>query len=299
MRIVLIDADLIVYEAAFCVAKKEKEGVYLNWYQVSKIVNTIVRGILRGSKATHHIGFLTEGKSNFRNKVATTLPYKGQRKTNAEKPHFYNEIRDYLQKHFGFQMMRGVEADDALTIASEYFKDNPKVTTVIATKDKDLWQYAGEHYNMNTKSLMTITPDEGYRHLWEQVLLGDMGTDNIPGLSHSGKWEILFRDEEARKKHRPIPCHSFGKVTVNKILDSMEPKDYPRVILEHYLAAYGIENEADDDFGEQRFYETFTLVYMLLVAPKDLKIHYTPIRVKPSDIAFDGDYDGFRPDLEF
>jgi hypothetical protein len=126
MKIVLIDADLIVYEAAFCVAKKEKEGIYLNWYQVSKIVNAIVRGILLGSKATHHIGFLTEGKSNFRVKVATTLPYKGKRKTNADKPHFYDEIRDYLQTHFGFQMMRGVEADDALTIASEYFKGKSK-----------------------------------------------------------------------------------------------------------------------------------------------------------------------------
>tara|TARA_R110002124_G_scaffold184898_1_gene352328 strand:- start:941 stop:1465 length:525 start_codon:yes stop_codon:yes gene_type:complete len=173
------------------------------------------------------------------------------------------------------------------------------ITTVIATKDKDLWQYAGEHYNMNTKKLMTITPEEGYRYLWEQVLLGDMGTDNIPGLSHAGKWEIVFKDEASKKKHRPIPCHSFGKVTVKEILDNTKPEDYPRVALELYLDAYGIEDEVDDDFGEQRFYETFALVYMLLVAPKDLKIHYNPIKVKPSDIAFDDDYDGFRPNLEF
>lgn len=297
MRLTLIDGDLIVYEAAFCVEGKEKDGEYLNWYQVSKIVNTIVRKILTGSKATHYMGFLTEGHSNFRIKAATTLPYKGQRKTNSEKPKFYDEIRDYLQKHFGFQMMVGVEADDALTIASEHFKSDNRVTTIIATKDKDLWQYAGHHYNMNTKELMFITPEEAHRNLWKQMILGDMGTDNIPGLSHAAKWEISFKDEDAKKKYRPIPCHSFGEVTANEILDTVNPKDYPSVIFEYYLDAY--QTEEDDLFGEQRFYETFTLVYMLREKPKNLKIHFNPVKVKKSDIEFTDDFDGFRPALEF
>lgn len=297
MRLVLIDADLIVYEAAFCVAAKEKDGVYLNWYQVSKIVNTIVRGILLGSKATHHLGFLTEGSSNFRNKVARTLPYKGQRKTNAEKPKFYDEIRDYLQKHFGFQMMRGVEADDALTIAAEHFKGKPNVTTIIATKDKDLWQYAGHHYNMNTKKLMVITEGEAHRNLWRQMILGDMGTDNIPGLSHAMKWELVFKDEETRKTYKGIPCQQYGEVTADRILDQTNPKDYARVIFTLYLDEYGTDD--DDLFGEERFYETFELIYMLRKAPKDLVIHFNPVKVKKSDTEFTEEYDGFRPALEF
>jgi len=298
MIIVLVDADLIVYETAFCVEKKEKEGIYLNWYQVSMIVNTIVRGILRGSKATHHLGFLTEGKSNFRVKRATTLTYKGNRKTNADKPKFYDEVRDYLQKHFGFQMMRGVEADDALTIASEHFKGNPRVTTVIATKDKDLWQYAGEHYNMNTKKLMVITPEEAHKNLWRQMILGDMGTDNIPGLSHAAKWDVIFKDEGAKKKHRPIPCHSFGVVRAETILDETSPEDYPRVIFELYLDSYGTR-ESKEAFAEQRFYETFALVYMLREAPKDLKIHYNQVKIKKSDVQFTETLGGFTPTLEF
>jgi len=297
MRLVLIDGDLIVYEAAFCVEGKEKDGVYLNWYQVSKIVNTIVRTILKGSKASHHLGFLTEGKSNFRVKAATTLPYKGQRKTNEEKPKFYDEIRDYLQKHFGFQMMRGVEADDALTITSEHFKDNPKVTTVIATKDKDLWQYPGLHYNMNKKEMMEISEAEAHRNFWRQMILGDMSTDNIPGLSHAAKWDIVFKDDEARKKHRPIPCHQFGKQRAEKILDEVDPLDYAETIFKYYIEAY--ETEEDDSVGADRFCETFSLVFMLRKAPKELKIHYNPIKVKKADVAYDDEFEGFRPALEF
>ena len=299
MNLVLIDGDIIVYEAAYCVEGKEKDGVYLTWYQVTKIVNTIVRTILLASKATHHLGFLTESKSNFRNKRATTLPYKGQRKTNREKPKFYSEVRDYLQSHFGFQMMRGVEADDALTIASEHFKGNPKVRTTIATKDKDLWQYAGHHYNMNTKELMEITPEEAHKNLWRQMILGDLGTDNIPGLSHSNKWEIVFKDEEASKKFRGIPCHQFGKVRAEKILDETPPEEYAKVIFDLYIDSYGWEDEHDEDFGEYRFYETYDLIFMLLESPKDLKIHFNPVKVRGTDVEYDDDFDGFRPNLEF
>ena len=150
---------------------------------------------------------------------------------------------------------------------------------------KDLWQYSGAHYNMNTKKLMTITPEEGHKNLWRQMILGDMGTDNIPGLSHSAKCDILFKDEEAKKKHRPIPCHSFGVAKAEKILDETDPKDYPKAIFELYIDAYGTEEE-DEDFGEQRFYETFDLVFMLREAPSDLKIHFNPIKVTYKNLEF-------------
>lgn len=288
MNLVLIDGDLIVYEAAFCVEGKEKEGVYLNWYQVSKIVNTIVRNILKRSKADYHLGFLTEGKSNFRIKVATTLPYKGQRKTNNEKPKFYDEIRHYLMNHYGFQMMKGVEADDALTICSEHFKPNNKYITIIATKDKDLWQYPGLHYNMNTKEMMEITEAEAHRNLWKQMILGDMGTDNIPGLSHAMKPEY---------PKRAIPCHQYGEKRANEILDSVDPSKYAEVIYEHYIDMY--YTEEDPDFGDYRYHETWQLIWMLREAPKDLKIHYNPVKVKKADLLFDDEDFDHRPPLEF
>jgi len=150
---------------------------------------------------------------------------------------------------------------------------------------------------MNTKKMMHLTELEAHRNLWEQVLLGDMGTDNIPGLSHAGKWEVFFKDEEAKKKFKPIPCHQYGKKSVEKILNENPPEDYPRVAFEYYIEAY--ETDEDDLYGEQRFYETFALVFMLRKVPKDLRIHFNPIKVKSKDLEFDDEYTGFRPALEF
>jgi len=284
-KLALIDADLIVYEAAFCVDRKEKDGEYLNWYQVSQIVKTIVKRIMKGTQCTHYMGFLTEGKSNFRVKRATTLPYKGQRKTNRDKPSFYEEIRDYLQKEFGFQMMRGIEADDALTIVSEWYKDDPEVTTVIATKDKDLWQYPGHHFNMNTNELMVITEQEAHKNLWRQVLLGDLSTDNIPGLSHAAKWEMRFKSEEHQRKYRPIPCQSFGKARVEKLLDEWDPKDYAKNVLELYITQY--DDDAGDDFGEYRYHETFDLVWMLRELPEGVQLKREMYKIKHIQVEYE------------
>lgn len=280
-----IDADLIVYSASFCVEAKEKEGNYLNWYQVSKIVNTIVQSILWKSKATHYLGFLTDGKSNFRNKRATTLEYKGQRKTNKEKPAFYDEIRDYLVKHWGFQMMYGIEADDALVITGEYFKDKDDVEYTLATKDKDLWQWEGNHFNMNDDTLFSIDAETAHRNLWRQVILGDMSTDNIPGVSHAAKWGVPYYLENPKK--RPLAEFLVGKVAAEKMLDEWEPEEYAAKILQLYIDSYG-EDELGDDFGEYRFYETFDLVYMLRELPEGVTIDYTPIKNKKG-AAYEGE----------
>lgn len=292
MKIVMVDADLIVYEAAFCIQKKEDQGEHLNWHQVTQVVNTIMRRILKGSRATHHLGFLTDSKTNFRVARATTVPYKGNRKK-KEKPVFYEEIRDYLQSHWGNQMMRGVEADDALTIASEYFKG--KHATLIATKDKDLWQYPGEHYNMNINELMTITDEAAHKNLWRQMILGDMGTDNIPGLSYAYKEGVQVLEG---KVFRPTPCQMFGKVAAEKILDSNLPEEYAKVVYEMYVDAYW-EPGDDDDLAEQRYAECYDLVYMLREAPKDLKIHFNPIKIKKADLEFSSDIKAYSPKLEF
>ncbi len=299
IRLAIVDADLIVYEAAFCVEKKEKQGEYLNWYQVSKIVNTIVRKILKKSKATHHTGFITEGKSNFRITTAFSLPYKGQRKTNKSKPAFYDEIREYLMSNWGYQMMKGVEADDALTIVSEYYKDDPKVQTVICTKDKDLWQYPGEHYNMNTCELMNITPAEAHKNLWRQMLIGDMGTDNIPGLSHHYKYDVITKkvNRYGNPDYITTPCQKFGETTCEKLLDSWDPNDYDKNTYELYVDCY--DQGDGDDYPEKRFKETFDLIYMLLKAPPYLKIHYDYIKVKAKDLEYENDLGDYHTPNEF
>ena len=140
----LIDADPIVYEACFVAEAKEKQGVYLNEYQVMRVVDVIMRTVFRYTPmSTHYKPYLTIGKDNFRNTRATTLPYKGARK--KDKPFFYDKVRDYLVKHWNSQLVSGVEADDALTIAKKYH-ESKGIKCMISSIDKDLDQEEGLHY---------------------------------------------------------------------------------------------------------------------------------------------------------
>ena len=132
MKIVLIDGDILVYTTIFACADESE------WWKVKYTAKKVVEELCTNSGATHYLSFLTKSSENFRVKTATTWEYKGSRKSNEEKPKWYDEVREYYQDDLGFQMMRGVEADDALTIAAEALKGT---SVVCATVDKDLLQY--------------------------------------------------------------------------------------------------------------------------------------------------------------
>lgn len=59
--------------------------------------------------------YLTDGKSNFRNEIATIRGYKANRDP-AHKPVHYDKIREYLQERWNARVMYGYEADDAVAI---------------------------------------------------------------------------------------------------------------------------------------------------------------------------------------
>ena len=295
-RVVGIDADLIVYAAGFVLEKRIKNNEKADINNAQQIVDTIIRKILRESKATHYLGFLTSGKDNFRLTLATTLKYKGNRDKAKQTPlPFKQEMLNYMIVHWGFQMMKGVEADDALTIAGEYFRDRPE-TYILATKDKDLWQWPGEHFNMNTNQLMFINEEEGNRNLWKQVIVGDMGTDNIPGLSYAAKHDVWTTkvNRHGTPDYSILPEHKYGPKAAEAILDSVDPKDYAATILELYLTAY----PWDVDLGHARFEETFALVYMLLEKPEGLKLHYDYRECSKKDLEAPSGFEGYRATLQ-
>jgi len=51
---------------------------------------------------------------------------------------------------------------------------------ICVSNDKDLLQLPGWHYNFVTKQLKLVSPLEGLRAFYKQLILGDR-TDNIPG----------------------------------------------------------------------------------------------------------------------
>jgi hypothetical protein len=152
-------------------------------------VKVFLNGILEATNAQYYKGYLT-GKGNFREDLATILPYKGNR--SAPKPVHYDLIREYLVNHWDAVVVEGFEADDAMAI--EQMKDynsfalpgNKPCNTVICSIDKDLMMIPGKHYNWNKdEEPVWVSEKEGMYNFYKQLLTGDR-VDNIPGIPGIG-----------------------------------------------------------------------------------------------------------------
>ena len=135
--------------------------------------------LLWGLDADDLQGYLTAPTGNFREQVAVTAPYKGNR--SGKKPEHYTAIRTYLQEEWGFEEVSGMEADDAIAIKATELGNS----AVICTTDKDLDQVEGWHFNFVKRNLYHVTREEGLRRFYLQILTGDR-VDNIVGLRGIG-----------------------------------------------------------------------------------------------------------------
>jgi hypothetical protein len=166
----IIDADIICYRVGFA-SEDSDEAICLA--RVTTLVNEIV---YRDLKCDDYKAYIT-GKGNFRNDIAVTEPYKGNRK-DAKRPKHYDAIRTHLQR-LGAELVEGQEADDAVAIEAT------STGGWIVSIDKDLDQVAGWHYNFVKHEEYYVTEEQGLRNFYTQVLTGDR-TDNIIGLKGIG-----------------------------------------------------------------------------------------------------------------
>jgi len=84
-----------------------------------------------------------QGGGNYRDRIATIQPYKGNRDPSA-RPKYFDEIRSYLVDFWGAEVITGMETDDACGIEQWKHKDR---STCIVSLDKDLDNIPGWHYN--------------------------------------------------------------------------------------------------------------------------------------------------------
>jgi 5'-3' exonuclease len=217
--IALIDSDVLCYRSGFAVESKLPDGT-IELEPLSHAfynVDTTIHSILKATKADDYTLYLT-GKDNFRDKIATVRPYKGNR-DKQHRPIYYDEIREYMIDKHSAIVVDGMEADDALSIAqyTDYLAANSLIKnlredsinksfiklhrvceTIIATIDKDLMMVPGWNYNWVTDKLMWRTEDECHRFFHTQLLTGDI-TDNIvgvPGIGAVKAKQILDKADE-------------------------------------------------------------------------------------------------------
>jgi len=168
----LIDADSLCYAVGFS-SNDAEESIAL-----ARLEETMTE-LCMELDCEDYKGFLT-GKGNFRDSIAVTVPYKGQRV--SEKPVHLQALRCHLVTSWGFTVVQGIEADDAVGIAAYAV---PEDETIMVHIDKDLNQFRGWHYNYKKKEKYYVTEFEGLHSFYTQILTGDR-IDNIVGLKGIG-----------------------------------------------------------------------------------------------------------------
>lgn len=134
------------------------------------------------------------GGGNFREKVATILPYKGNR-DRTHVPKYKNEIIDYMLNVWGAEPVKGMESDDAICI--EQHRNTDKYSVIVSI-DKDILNgMYGWSYNPMKDELKFTTPQEANNFFFWQMLVGDT-SDNIPGINKIGPKKASAIIEEAK-----------------------------------------------------------------------------------------------------
>lgn len=178
----LVDADILVYRFGFA---SEGDPAEFALARLSEFLDNLYIEL----SVDEVWGYLT-GTNNFRHEVAVTAPYKGNRA--MEKPYHFQLLREYMERAWGFEVIDGMEADDAIGI--EAYRNEPD-ETIIVSIDKDLNMIRGHHFNFVKEEKYFVTEEEAIRNFYLQILTGDK-VDNIIGLQGIGpvKSKKLLKD---------------------------------------------------------------------------------------------------------
>jgi len=214
----LIDADVLVYELAFCgqsVDEETEELVVRGFEFVAELLDQRIKEIVEECWAESCTLYLTNDKKlqrmlerraktlgesvepyvpNFREHIAVSKPYKGTRA--QEKPFHRDNIRAYILEHYDCIVANGMEADDLMAI-------HQTDSTTICTRDKDLRMVEGMQFGwpcgkqpqfgplkvegVGSIELVNRKEIKGYgpKFFYSQLITGDK-VDNIPGLPRGG-----------------------------------------------------------------------------------------------------------------
>jgi 5'-3' exonuclease len=185
---VLIDGDIVAYRAAFATQDQSPEDAVA---KVDELMSFIIDKTIDipFPSAKDFNTYLT-GKENFRFDIAKSHEYKGNRKE-TEKPIYLYHCREYMIDSYSAVVSQGEEADDLISKAAAELGYH----CVVASIDKDMLQLPCWHFNFGRNEWTKVTPEEGLKFFYTQILTGDRA-DNIIGLYGIGpkKADKLLQD---------------------------------------------------------------------------------------------------------
>ena len=173
MKTAIVDGDPLVYRIGFATEEETEDIARM------RLSSFLKEMLLMEIDTTQWYGYLT-GTKNFRNDIAVTAPYKGQR--TGKRPKHYDALRRWLLESWHFEVHEGLEADDCVAMKATELAGTP---FVICSIDKDLDQLIGEHYNYVKKEFYTLDERQATLNFYRQILTGDR-IDNIIGIKGIG-----------------------------------------------------------------------------------------------------------------
>ncbi len=227
---VFIDSDFLVYRVGF--GCKDYGDDFTS---VVDVLESLVKSLKEKFEDHEPISVISSSAKTFRHDVAVTAVYKGNRV--AEKPPYYNEIRQYMMDEMGFVMSPdGLEADDYIGINLN------KKTDILASQDKDMLMIPAKlHYKIPAKGNICdgklVKIRKNLYYFWLQMLMGDV-SDNVKAIN------------------------GIGIKRAEKMLKGIKLKDMKDIVWRAYLHEFGGAHE-------RRFDENARLLWIKRHADKE------------------------------
>lgn len=221
----IIDSDSI---ACACGAATELS------HALSNTKNKMM-SIIKRTDCSDYRAILTKSKDETAFRYKIYPEYKANR-IGKDRPKFEQECREYLINQWNAEVVSEIEADDAVSILQwqEYHRkfygeiddtyNNKNLTrfiypSVLCGIDKDLDQIPGLHYNYRKDTFDYITPIQGLRNLYLQMLTGDV-VDNIPRIK---KW---WKQAEAERQiNKALTEEELFDIVREQLIEVRKVKD--------------------------------------------------------------------------
>jgi 5'-3' exonuclease len=195
MRVALIDADILVYQAAVVSEQPYDwgDGMWtLHSFEKDGIAafNSILNSLVDKVKADEVLLAFSD-KDNWRKAVLPT--YKSNR-SGVRRPMLLKFLRDYAGDNHTCISKPELEGDDVIGIYATFkSKLEPVREFIICSIDKDFKTIPGKHYNFNKDEFFEITEHEADKWHMIQTLTGDStdGYAGCPGVGPVGAEKIL------------------------------------------------------------------------------------------------------------
>lgn len=194
MRVALIDADILCYQAAAVSEQPVDWGDDL-WTlhafetDAEGVLEDNIKKLVEKVEADSYFMVLSDSQ-NWRKGVLPT--YKANR-TGVRKPLLLNHLREYVKYYHEFLTLPGLEGDDVIGIWATAKSKRMDREFIVCSLDKDFKTIPGKHYNFGRDEFFEITPHQAdYWHM-VQTLTGDAtdGYAGCPGIGPKTAEKIL------------------------------------------------------------------------------------------------------------